>query len=434
MKRSMMRQTLHTLVSILLGQGAMIAAGIAISREFGPVGKGMVSYAGIAIMGVIALADGLSSAVARVSGDDPERAPSAYVAALRVVLIASAVLCVPIAVIGFFVPSQHALLAVAVAIPFALYQQTMNAFHLLRLHVERTNFASLATNGISGIAMLLAVATHRVGIGGILAIWVGGYIVGATIVSLNLHAIIKKAQPEDVAEILGRLTRFARMSSLSSFAAYLSFRIDVFIVSILLSPIALGNYTLALACGELMWQVSRAISWSAYGRVATGSFQSGAEITARITRLVIALEVVSAAIAFLLGPTLVILVYGSAFANAGIALRFLLPGMVVYAADAILSYFLSVRANRPGLILRIELVTLTVCAITTVSTVGRYGIVGPAIATSLAYLVSFGLKAAFFANVTKTSARDLLVVRRSDFATLRRKEAQGQGRVDPSAA
>ncbi len=419
MKRSLFAQTIHTLVSILLGQGAMIVAGIAISRVYGPVGKGVVSYAGIAIMAFIAIGDGISSAVARTAGEEPERIASAYVAARRIVAIVSAIASPIIALIGWFVPSQHALLAVAIALPFALYLQTMNAFHLINLRVERTNVASLATNAGTGIAMLLAMATRHVGIDGILAIWVLGYVTGAIVVARGLHQLARSAVPSEVARLLHEMVRFARMTSLSAVAAYLSFRVDVFIVSALLSPVALGNYTLAIACGELMFQVSRAISWSAYGRVATASFQDGAAITARITRLVIAIEVVSAVVAFTLGPWLVRLVYGSAFSPAGIALRFLLPGMTVYAADAILTYFLSVRANRPGLVLRIEILTFSLCALATFATVGRYGIIGPAIATTLAYMFSFGAKVWIFARLTKTPTRDLFLVRRDDLAALR---------------
>jgi len=419
-QRSLLAQTLHTLTSILLGQGAMIAAGIAISRVYGPIGKGAVSYAGIAIMAFIAIGEGISSAVARTAGQDPERAASAYVAARRLVAIVSAVASPIVALIGWFVPSQHALLAVAIALPFALYLQTMNAFHLINLRVERTNVASLATNAGTGIAMLLAMATRHVGIDGILVIWIVGYVTGALIVARGLHQLARDAVPAEVSRSVGEIVRFARMTSLSSIAAYLSFRIDVFIVSALLSPVALGNYTLAIACGELMFQVSRAISWSAYGRVAIASFQEGAAITARITRLVIAIEVVSAVVAFVSGPWLVSLVYGSTFAPAGIALRYLLPGMTVYAADAILTYFLSVRANRAGLVLRIEVVTLTLCAVATFATVGRYGIIGPAVATTLAYIFSFAAKISIFARLTKTPIRDLFIVRRDDFAALRR--------------
>lgn len=423
MKRTLLQQTLHTLASILLGQGSLIVAGIAISRVFGPAGKGIVSYAGISIMAAIAVGDGLSAAIARIIGGDDTQAASAYVAARRIVVALSAVLVPPIALIGFFVPSQYALIAVAAALPFALYLQTMNGFHLVAQRVERTNYAGLATNGATGIAELIAIATGRVGVEGLLVIWVVGYVVGALIVARGIHTLARDARPADVRRIQREMVRFSRSSSLASLATFLSVRIDVFIVSALLSAVALGNYTLAIAAGELMWQVSRAISWPSFSRVANAAFEDAAQLTARVSRVVILLEIVMATIAFIFGPWLVKFVYGSAFAEAGVPLRFLLPGMMVYAADAILTYFLSVRANRPGLIVRIELFTLTLCAVATFATVGRFGIIGPAIATTLAYLFSFGVKSVVFSRLTGLPLRDLLVFRPGDFAMIRRARA-----------
>ena len=425
MKRSLLQQTVHTLFSILAGQGAMIAAGIAISRVYGPVGKGVVSYAGIGIIAAVSIGEGFSLAISRIVGAEPERVAVAYAAARRIVIIISALIVPPIALIGILVPSQHALIAVAIAWPFALYLQTMNGFHLIALRVERTNYASLATNAGTGVAILLAIASRHVDIWGILAIWVAGYAVGAALTARGIHQLARAVRSEEVRAMLAELFRFGRLSSLASLATYFSVRIDVFIVSAMLSAVSLGNYTLAIAVGELMWQVSRAISWSSYGRIATASFADGAAIAARVSRLVIALEIVSAAIAFTVGPWLVTLVYGAAFAAARVPLRILLPGMAVYAADSILSYFLSVRANRPGLIVRIELITLSVCAIVTFATIGRFGIAGAAIATTVAYAISFGAKATFFVRLTGLSPWDLLVVRRGDFDAFR-----GTGRTN----
>jgi O-antigen/teichoic acid export membrane protein len=204
---------------------------------------------------------------------------------------------------------------------------------------------------------------------------------------------------------------------------FLAARIDVFIIAATLSPTALGNYTLALAVGELMWQVSRAISWSALGRVASAPFGQAAALTARITRMILALEIGAALAAFVAGPTILTLVYGQAFADAGPVLRFLVPGMALYAADSILTYFISVRIGRPGVILKIEAATLIVCTVGSLATVGRFGMLGPAIATTSAYLVSFAAKVFLFTRVTGLGPGSLLVIERSD---LRRNPATAE--------
>jgi len=398
-------------------QGLQIVAGVAISRVYGPPGKGLVTYAGIAILGVIAIADGLSSAIARQCGDDRSRGPAACAAGLRIILIITAVVALPLILFGVFVPAQHALLYVGIALPFALFIQTMNGFHLIALRVERTNAASLVTNAGAALVMLLATIAERPPIDVIMIIWTAGYVGGAAIVYQGLGRL--RADPGEVGRSFRAQLRFVTRSSSAALMTFLAARIDVFIVAATLSATALGNYTLALACGELMWQVGRAMSWSAYGRVAIAPFMHAADLTARITRMVLAIEVVAAVIAFIAGPAVFTFVYGPAFADAGPVLRFLIPGMALYAADSILTYFISVKVGRPGLILRVETVTFVVCLVGSLATVGRFGMLGPAIATTLAYLVSFAVKSVLFVRATGISVGALLLVGPAD---LRRQD------------
>ena len=63
-------------------------------------------------------------------------------------------------------------------------------------------------------------------------------------------------------------------------------------------------------------------------------------IAAVLTRTTIAVAVVTAIPAFILGPRLVRFVYGSAFADAGVALRLILPGIVAYSVVAVLSRYI----------------------------------------------------------------------------------------------
>jgi O-antigen/teichoic acid export membrane protein len=410
--KSLVAQTAHTIGSMVGNQGLQIAAGIAISRVYGPPGKGLVTYAGIAILGVIAIADGLSSAIAHQCGDDRQSVPAACAAALRIILIISSIFAFPLIALGALVPAQHALLFVGCAFPFALYVQTMSGFHLIALRVERTNVASLVINAGAALAMLVATVAAHPSIDVILSIWSAGYVAGAAIVYQGQGGA--RVDPRTVRSMFSSQLRFVARSSSASLMTFLASRVDVFIVAATLSATALGNYTLALACGELMWQMGRAMSWSAYGRVATSSFSRAANLTAKITRLVLALEVFAGLVAFAAGPTLFTLVYGSAFGDAGQVLRILLPGMVLYAADSILTYFLSVKVGRPGVILRVEAATLVVCAVGSLATVGRFGMLGPASATTLAYLVSFSVKSFLFMRATGKNAGSLLLVGASD--------------------
>jgi O-antigen/teichoic acid export membrane protein len=416
MKRTLASQSLHTVLSMVGNQGLQIAAGIALSRVYGPAGKGAVTYAGIAILGVIAIADGLGSAAARQCGTDARAVPAARAAALRMVTAISLVATLPLVLLGLLEPAQHALLFVGLAFPFALYFQTMSSFFLLARRVELTNLASLVINAGAAAVMLVATLAFRPAIDVILAIWSGGYVAGALILAMGMRATRERVDPRTLRESFAVQTQFALRSSSAAFMTFIASRVDVFIVAATLSADALGNYTLALACGELMWQIGRALSWSAYGRVATMEFGAAAELTAKITRIVLAVEAAVAIVAFAAGPAVIKLVYGAAFMGAGPVLRILVLGMALYAGDAIVSYFLAVKVGRPGTILRIEFATLVVCTIGSLATLPRLGIVGPALATTLAYCVSFGVKALLFSRTTGVGIATLMLVRPGDLS------------------
>jgi O-antigen/teichoic acid export membrane protein len=426
-RRSLLAQTTHTLGSMIGNQGLQIAAGIAISRVYGPPGKGVVTYAGIAILGVVAIADGLSSAIARQCGSDRTNGPAAAAAALRIIALISSVGALPLILLGALVPAQHALLFVGLAFPFALYVQTMSGFHLIDLNVERTNVASLVINGGAALAMLLATVLVKPPIDVIMGIWSAGYVAGAAIIFAGLD--FAPADSARVGASFALAIQFALRASGAAVMTFLAARVDVFIVAATLSASALGNYTLALAVGELMWQVGRAMSWSAFGRVATEPIAQAARLTAKITRMILALELLIALGAFVAGPAVFTLVYGPAFAAAGPVLRVLVAGMAIYAADSILSYFIAVRVGRPGYILRVETATFAVCAIGSLASVGRFGVIGPAVATTLAYLVSFSIKSTLFVQTTGVSPRSLLLIGVSDL----RRAATPADQTGPAA-
>jgi O-antigen/teichoic acid export membrane protein len=421
--RSLFAQSVLTLGSMVGNQGLQIAAGIAVSRVYGPPGKGLVTYAGIAILAVIAIGDGLSSGIARQCGDEPRRTSAAHAAALRLILFIGPAGSLALIALGHSVAAQHALLFVGIAFPFALYVQTMNGFYLIAHRIEWTNAASMIINAGAALAMLVATLTLKPPIDVILYLWAGGYVVGAAIIFGGLGGLrAVRATSIDVRAAFGELVSFASRSSSAGLVTFMASRVDVFIVAAILSPTALGNYTLALAFGELMWQLGRAVSWAAYGRLATASLEAAAALTAKVTRIVVLLEAVATIVAFAFGPQLIVWVYGPAFAAAGPALRILLPGMALYAGDAILTYFLSVKVGQPAAILRVEAVTLAVCAGGSLATLSRFGILGPAVATTVAYAVSFTVKAALFVRATGLRPMDLLVIRPSDFARSYRAE------------
>ena len=107
-----------------------------------------------------------------------------------------------------------------------------------------------------------------------------------------------------------------------------------------------GIYSVTSGLAEALWYVPNALGTVMFSRAVDPKADSG-RIAAVLTRTTIAVALVTAIPAFIIGPRLVRFVYGSAFADAGVALRLILPGIVAYSVVAVLSRYI-VGGGRPG--------------------------------------------------------------------------------------
>jgi O-antigen/teichoic acid export membrane protein len=414
--RGLAHKTLHTFGTLLFGQGTSIAAGIATAHAFGPAGKGTIALAGILLTFAVTTAEGLKNAVAYQIGTERRNARDVWAAALRVLAVAGPLGATIFLGLYLRAPGQIAFLYVAIAFPFAMYVQAVGIVYILEDHVERINVRNALTigGGYSLLTFVLVLAFH-VSLAIVLGVWVAAQVAAAVWNTFGLSRLLGPAGAREGASGLVReQVAFAAKSALSANVTFLALRIDVFIVGALLAPAALGIYTLALASGELLWQTSRAVIWSSAGRVAKLALDESAGLVARIVRSLLALQIAAGLVLFAFGPWLIAHVYGVRFSEAGALLRLLLPGLVLYSADGMLSAFIGVRAGRPGLLLGLETMMLAVCGAVTLLAVPRFGLSGAAIADTAAYVLSFAVKVALFTRLGHVPLSSVLVARASD--------------------
>ena len=425
---SLLRKTVHTFVTLLFGQGASVIAGIVTAHAFGPAGKGIISFASILVTFAITTADGLRSAVAYQIGTLRFEPRAVWHAALRILACLAPLSIALFLALAYLHPAQPAYLYVAVAFPFAMYVQAVGIVYLLRDHVEAINVKNAATIGGGGsLLTLVLVAVFHQPLPVVLWAWVATYVAAAVWSTFGVADMLgTQSAQQSAGDLVRRQLTFGAKSTLSSNVTFLALRVDVFIVSASLSPTALGLYTLALATGEVMWGVSRSMLWSSSGRVATLPFADSAALTARVVRSVVALQLAGGIVLFIAGPWLITHVYGARFGGSGGVLRLLLPGMILYSADGMLSTFIAIRAGRPGLLLGLECVTLVVCGTITYATVHRFGIYGAALANTIAYLASYAIKVVFFTRLSGIGVTQVLFMRAADVpASLRKRFGYG---------
>lgn len=417
MNSSLLRNIIRTFSTQMGCQLITIAAGIVIARMIGPTGKGFVSYAATAATLVSVFFYGFSDAVFYQFGKQKYPARAVYNAIMRVTLLAVGLAVPVLVVIALAVPSQLPLAAAAAAIPFLLYMQLTTPFLLVCEKILATNIRALTQSlGIAVVTIPLLLFTH-LGLSAVVGVWILFYIVNAVQSYWAMRPILASSAPADEApkELAREQVSFGSRAAGASIAGYLNLRVDVFVVSAMLSATALGWYTLAIASGEMLWQVTRAVVWPALGRIGSDSLADAALLVARLTRNILLIVGILGIVAFAIGPWLITHVYGEAFAPAGVALRWVLPGLVVYAAEVALSKFILLQLGRPFTLIWIQSLAAAVCAAVTIVTAGQFGIVAAAAATSLTKLVVTAVLITVFTRATKIPAAKLLIIQPEDW-------------------
>jgi O-antigen/teichoic acid export membrane protein len=373
---------------------------------------------------------GLQSAVLSACGRGGHAQAAVYGATMRLLGLGFVPVAAVLVTIALREARYAALAYVACAVPFAVYCQIASSIFLLNNDVRTTVIAG--TIPTFGVALLTipALTIFHGGVTSVLAIWAAMFAASALYVMVRLGRYVAPLGLRADAGLMCEEAAFALKSGAAALASFLNLRVDVFVVSVMLDARTLGIYTLAVATGELMWQVSRPLVWSTTARIAAAERGRAIDLTCTVSRHVLAVEFALGIAIFAIAPFAVQLVYGSAYAQSATVVRWLLPGLVLYAAQAPLGYFVLVKEGKPTMSLVIQCASVLACAAISILTIARFGLIGAALATTITYACAALASGALFARYTGVPPSAFLFLNGGDLRRLRQLIA----RVVPSAA
>lgn len=227
------------------------------------------------------------------------------------------------------------------------------------------------------------------------------------------------------ASLLRQQLWFGSRTVVGALAERLHFRADAFLLNMLIGVGATGVYSVALGLAETLWYLPSALGLVLFSRAVRPDLDSGG-IAASMTRSMLGLSLLAAIPLALVAPTLVELVYGPPFREAGLALQVMLPGVVAYSVVAILSHYI-IAAGAPGTATAVLLVGLALNLAANVVLIPQLGMVGAAASASISYATTAALTVIAFTRLSQRSIAETLVVRRSDVGA-RIKELQAMAR------
>lgn len=193
----------------------------------------------------------------------------------------------------------------------------------------------------------------------------------------------------------------------------LNYRFDMYIVAYFLSAAQVGIYSVAVGFSELLWMLPNSIGVVLTQRAASRSWEEANRITAVSTRVMLSVLAAGCLVWALIGPFFIPLFYGRAFSDAPEAMLWLLPGI----------WFLGLWKNLINDICcrRYPLLMTYSSGAATVATVildfiliPRFGIIGAAVASSVAYAIAALTILVPYCRITSARPIELFLLKKGD--------------------
>jgi O-antigen/teichoic acid export membrane protein len=251
--------------------------------------------------------------------------------------------------------------------------------------------------------MIVAVAVGR-----------GGGLVASIILLANLVKGEAATSTVD-SPYAGRALRYGMKSYLSNALTFLTYRADVYLIGLFLTPAAAGLYVVATNVAERIWLLSTATSAILFPKISSmaGDEQGRAALTPVVFRWVLLLSLLGAVALALVSPLLLPIVFGPAFTASEAPLLWLCPGIVALAGSRVLANDIAGR-GRP----EINMYIAAACLITNVALnailIPIFGIVAAAFSSSASYLLHLILTVSVYRTFVRQNPRTLFFGYRAD--------------------
>jgi O-antigen/teichoic acid export membrane protein len=210
------------------------------------------------------------------------------------------------------------------------------------------------------------------------------------------------------------LLRYGLRAYPESLAAFFNYRIDAYLIALLIANPAesLGYYSMAVGLAEIVLFVPKAVSDIFFPQVAGSNRVDANRHVALVARVTLLLASVGAVV-FIPAATIMIWFVLPAFVPSLTPLLVLLPGIVALGAGTVAGGYLT-GIGKPGITSMVTLVSVAVNVAANLLLIPRIGIVGAAAASLVSYSVSSVLLTVVAAHHSGLPVRQFWLPRASD--------------------
>lgn len=279
---------------------------------------------------------------------------------------------------------------------------------------------------VSLVAAFILVARLRMGMPGAIAAWLMGQVVALVVGARQLLAGTSFRLHWD-SGLAGETLWYGLRANLAQLIGQFNFRLDAFFVLYFLGARAVGLYSIAAYVAEWLFFLPSATATVLFPGFASSDAATAAGNANRAMRLTV-ITTTAAMLGLAVCAPWIIRMFGPAYRDAVGPLLVLLPGVGVYSLAHITTVYWYGFARKPQINLLIAGVSLAVDIGGVMFLVPRFGLIGAALASTIAYVVAMTLNIFLYARHSGSPARAMLLPTRSDLVALRTLALQQSAR------
>jgi len=234
-------------------------------------------------------------------------------------------------------------------------------------------------------------------------------------------------------DLLWQAASFGMQGQLSNLIQLLNYRLDSYLVLLLVNAGGVGLYAVGVSLSEGMWLIANSVSVVLLTNLTAGDEENAARMTPIVCRNTLLVTAAGAIVAAALSPFIVPLIFGDEFDDAVLPFLWLLPGTVALAGTKILAAYVFSR-GRPLINAQIAFVTLAVTVVADLLLIPSFEVAGAAAASSFAYCCSLTLSLIAYRRLSGGAISDALLPRLSDTSYYRDGLRSILGRLRSSEA
>ncbi len=398
-----------TLITKVVNLSLSIATAAIIARWLGPEGKGMLALA-LLLPGMLGLflSGGINVANVYFAGsrrlDVPTLAANSVGFSLMMTLLGFGVV--------FGAASAGWLEAIVPGIPVWLVLLAMLGFPINLLNgffstilqglqrIHTVNLINLIQRILALFLTLILVVGWQLGLPGGLAACLASWGLSLIFWCVTLRRHGGVLTPRWSYPVLRSTLLFGLRGHVGNLLQFFNYRLDMFIVNFFLGPAAVGIYAVSTKLAELLWYLPNAVGFVIFPKAAASTSEEMNAFTPRVFRITLGLTTLGALALAIVGRRTINLVFSAVFESAYLPMLALLPGVVLLGGSKVLTNEIAGRGYPHYNSLNAGLALVLTVGLDLVL-IPRHGVLGAALASSIAYTAIFFTAISFYLNVSR---------------------------------